>query len=173
MRRAGFFHSPQAKENMRQARLRRREVLGYINSPETRLKISASQKGNSYAKGKHWKLSKEACENISLGHRGEKAWNWIGNIERDNNYRQRKSFEYAQWRKSVFQRDNYTCVFCGCRGGKLNADHILSFATHKEKRFDVSNGRTLCVPCHKATDTYAGRGQRRAKLTELKTLVHR
>lgn len=64
------------------------------------------------------------------------------------------SFEYKAWRKAVFERDDYTCVWCGERGGELNADHIKQFAYHPELRFDLNNGRTLCVSCHRQSHTY-------------------
>lgn len=66
----------------------------------------------------------------------------------------RKSFEYEAWRKSIFERDNYQCQFCGQVGGILHADHIKPFAFYEDLRFELSNGRTLCVPCHKKTETY-------------------
>lgn len=67
----------------------------------------------------------------------------------------RASLRYKEWRKAVFQRDNYTCQECGDKkGGNLQADHIKSFALYPEYRFDVSNGRTLCRKCHKLTDNY-------------------
>lgn len=66
----------------------------------------------------------------------------------------RKSFEYKLWRESVFERDNYTCVECGTRGGELNADHIKPFAYYHKLRFDINNGRTLCVACHRKTSTF-------------------
>lgn len=62
--------------------------------------------------------------------------------------------EYAKWRAAVYERDNYTCVKCGSRGGKLNADHIEPLAKYPDKIYDLSNGRTLCVECHRKTDTY-------------------
>lgn len=65
--------------------------------------------------------------------------------------------EYRDWRKTVFARDDYTCLWCGKRGVELNADHIKPFALYPELRLEISNGRTLCVPCHETTDTYKGR----------------
>lgn len=62
--------------------------------------------------------------------------------------------EYADWRKKVFERDDYTCQICKVRGGRLNADHIKDWAAFPLLRFDITNGRTLCVPCHKTTETY-------------------
>ena len=76
----------------------------------------------------------------------------------------RQSAAYGKWRTAVFERDNYTCTSCGDhnyegRGSTIiiQADHIKPFALHPELRLDVDNGRTLCVPCHRATGTF-GRG---------------
>lgn len=66
----------------------------------------------------------------------------------------RKSAAYKAWRTLVFERDNYTCLECNVHGGYLHADHIKPFALFPSLRLEVSNGRTLCVPCHKKTGTY-------------------
>jgi len=50
--------------------------------------------------------------------------------------------------KEVFERDNYTCQMCDERGGKLQVDHIQSWAEYVELRFDMKNLRTLCMDCH-------------------------
>lgn len=68
------------------------------------------------------------------------------------------SAEEREWRTRVFERDNWTCQECGAHGVRLNADHIKPFGTHPESRFELSNGRTLCEPCHRKTPTYGWRG---------------
>jgi hypothetical protein len=50
--------------------------------------------------------------------------------------------------KKVFERDDYTCVMCGERGGNLHVDHIQSWADYPELRFEMDNCRTLCMSCH-------------------------
>lgn len=66
----------------------------------------------------------------------------------------RMSKEYSLWRTSVFTRDNFTCQDCGEAGRTLNADHIKPFSLYPELRMDINNGRTLCVDCHRKTDTF-------------------
>lgn len=70
------------------------------------------------------------------------------------NERLRRGQRYKTWRAAVFARDNFTCVQCGKHGGELNADHIEPFAFNRELRFEVSNGQTLCVQCHRKTPTF-------------------
>lgn len=70
-----------------------------------------------------------------------------------NGPRDRNTVEYKEWREAVYKRDNYTCRHCGQRGGRLQADHVLSWATHPALRFTLSNGQTLCVDCHAKKDS--------------------
>lgn len=88
----------------------------------------------------------------------EKNVNWKGGVT-PINLAIRTSTEYKVWRKSVFERDRYTCQICHIKGGRLNADHIKPFASHPELRMELSNGRTLCEPCHRKTPTYARKTQ--------------
>lgn len=85
---------------------------------------------------------------------GERHFAWKGGVSSENE-KARKSLEYKLWRKSVFERDSYTCQVCKASGVTLNADHIKPFAYFPELRFAIDNGVTLCVPCHKATPTFA------------------
>lgn len=80
---------------------------------------------------------------------------WAGHIYKTHQNRNaRDKSDYANWRKAVFERDNYTCQDCGAHNGngieiKLHPHHIQPFATHAELRYDVSNGVTLCSVCHR------------------------
>lgn len=91
---------------------------------------------------------------------GEGCHFWKGGVTSDNK-KIRMSTDMRVWRESVFKRDDYTCQMCGERGGELQADHIKPFCAFPELRFDLSNGRTLCVACHKTTDTYGGRSNKK------------
>jgi 5-methylcytosine-specific restriction endonuclease McrA len=68
----------------------------------------------------------------------------------------RGSKKFEDWRKAVFERDNYTCQKCEARSKKgnpvyLEPHHIKQFAFYPELRFDINNGQTLCYKCHKKT----------------------
>lgn len=65
----------------------------------------------------------------------------------DKDYRH--TTEYKIWRKSVFERDNFTCAICVQVGGKLEAHHIKTFNKFPKLRYELSNGKTLCKSCHK------------------------
>jgi len=52
------------------------------------------------------------------------------------------------WRTAIFARDDYICQGCGSRGVKLQAHHIVPWYLDHKKRFDLSNGITLCRKCH-------------------------
>lgn len=97
-------------------------------------------------------VAKFCCHKCSTDHRNVGAT--------PANTAARKTEAYNAWRTLVFERDDYTCVECGQRGGKLHADHIKPFAFFPELSHDVTNGRTLCVPCHIKTPTYGGRTTR-------------
>lgn len=88
--------------------------------------------------------------------RGSNLYNWKGG-QSNPNIIARGSAEIKKWREAVYARDGYTCQICGVKGGKLNADHIKPFAYYKDLRYDINNGRTLCVDCHKKTDTFGAK----------------
>lgn len=92
----------------------------------------------------------------SIRQRGEKSHHWKGG-KTSKAMRIRNSREYATWRTAVYERDDYTCKQCGQKGGRLTAHHIKPFSTHPELAMDLANGQTLCLPCHRKTDTWGHR----------------
>jgi hypothetical protein len=113
--------------------------------------------------GKMWKGRKRSLSdrlNKSEIFKGDKSHFWKGGLT-DKNRLLRNSFEAKEWRRLVYERDNYTCQMCGARSGKgvrvnLEADHIKPWSKYPELRFDINNGRTLCKSCHRKTDTFGG-----------------
>jgi len=84
--------------------------------------------------------------------RGSNNPNWKGGFFLER--RPRDTIEYKEWRTKVYQRDNYTCQTCSIKGGQLVAHHIKSWKSYPGLRYEVSNGLTLCTPCHKKTHNY-------------------
>lgn len=77
---------------------------------------------------------------------GDVHWNWKGGItgqDKKDRLRFRKTIQ-----RKVFIRDSWTCKICGIRGVALHVDHINSWSDYPEQRFEISNCRTLCIPCH-------------------------
>jgi len=100
---------------------------------------------------------------------GSLAYAWSG--VRSNDSTMRDSAEAKAWRIKVFTRDNFTCAYCGKRGGNLEAHHLKPFSTHPDLRFDVSNGQTLCEPCHRTTDSFGSKARRHKQIGEWKQQV--
>lgn len=113
-------------------------------------------------KGK--KTSEETRRKLSEVHKARKEKNnfWKGGVTQIQ-LQIRHCFEYRQWRSDIFTRDDYTCQYCGDRGGELNADHypkMFSTIFHEnkiksledglkcEEFWNINNGRTLCRECH-------------------------
>lgn len=111
---------------------------GYVSSPETR----------------------EKQRQAKLGIRGEAHWNWRGGSGTIRHQEMQRD-EYKQWRKAVFERDGYACQHCSTKGKYVQADHIKTWAEYPELRYELSNGRTLCIDCHELTDTFPVRLRRR------------
>lgn len=103
-------------------------ATGRRHSAETRKKMSEARKGS----------------NSSLWRGGKTAEGILF----------RQQMNYKDWRRAVFERDDYTCQFCGGKGARIEADHIKPFAIFPDLRLELSNGRTLCKPCHRSTDTW-------------------
>lgn len=130
--RRGFAHSIEAKQKI---------SLTHLGKPKSSIhknKLSRLNKGKT--------LSLETRLKISAAHSGPNNANWKGGLF-DLNYLLRHNFEYREWRNKVFERDKYLCQYC-FKNGKLNAHHLMLWSEHKDLRYVVSNGLTLCESCH-------------------------
>lgn len=145
-------------------------MWGKKHSEKTKKKISESHGGE---KSSWWgkKHTEEEKRKIGLNTKGENHWNWKGG-KTPLTKLIRRCPQYRQWRDDVFERDNWTCQFCDIRGGiEINADHIKPFsfildeynittineAENCAELWNINNGRTLCINCHRQTDTYGSK----------------
>ena len=135
-----------------------RFIKGNKHSVEIKEKIKIANTGkprNSSTK------FKKGCRPWNTGKKtphmtGENNPNWKGGISSKDKLL-RMSTEYKNWRKTIFERDSYTCQVCREVGVYLEAHHIKSWASFPDLRFDIENGITLCKECHSLTDNYKGR----------------
>ncbi len=55
---------------------------------------------------------------------------------------------HTTWAERVVTRDKATCRACGATGVELHAHHLKPYKQFPELRYELSNGITLCAPCH-------------------------
>lgn len=122
----------QLKEWSKKLGLKPPSRLGFKASEETRTKMRNSAKHGSL--------------NV----------NWKGGISNTNKL-VRKSYRFKEWRKAVFERDDYTCQKYKVRGVSLHPHHVLNFSEYPELRFDVNNGVTLSEKAHREFHSKYGR----------------
>jgi len=135
-------------EKLRKINMGNKYNLGRKNgspSLETKRKISLALLG----KPGHLQ-TEETRKKISFALQGEKHYKWI----KDRTLLKRREVKdgslYKQWRKTILERDDYRCMDCGeIKKGKMEADHIYSWAKFPRLRYEVENGQTLCQNCHR------------------------
>ncbi len=133
---------------------RHENLIRSPRSEETKRKISVSLTGIPYEEGR----AKAALGRIPWN-KGLTDLSWPsgsnhGNWKGGDINKLISPQALRLWRKLVFERDLYTCQLCGKYGGVLHADHIIPRWKAPHLIFVVTNGRTLCEPCHRDTDTY-------------------
>lgn len=132
---------------------------GHSQTKEARIKIGMAVRNRV--------VSLETREKMRRSRSGSGSYFWKGGKTALTKLI-RANFKYRQWRSDVFTRDDYICQLCGQRGGQLEADHIKRLSdiicdnnlkTQEDsdvcsELWNINNGRTLCLVCHKKTDTY-------------------
>lgn len=145
----GRIQSQETKDKIRVKRFERKLALGYINSPEMRKKISATNKGK--------------CLNTGITHfkKGYTPWNKGKEFlaikgEKNNLWRGGKSFEEytIDWtntlKRSIRERDHYTCQICSNQQGDMALD--VHHIDYNKKNCNPENLITLCRNCHLRTN---------------------
>lgn len=134
-------------------------LKGIHLTPKTEFK-----KGHKHSKETLLKMSELGRKNAKTGNNSHK---WKGGVS--TVYESiRKNSRYSEWRKKVFIRDNFKCQECNQVGGYIEAHHInpirkivkekninsINKAIKCMELWDVNNGITLCINCHKIIDKY-------------------
>ena len=115
-----------------------------------------------------------------LNMKGENCHLWKGGITPITKVI-RHLVEYVSWRKTIFERDDFTCQECHNKGGKLHAHHkkpfalliqeflkcysqfspiddketLIRLATTHKPFWDISNGKTLCKDYHRQARSFS------------------
>lgn len=106
-----------------------------------RIKSGVTKSCGCYQK----KLASERAKNKI----GPLHHNYNPNLTEEDRLGKRDFTPAKEWKKAVYKKDNYTCQICFDKPNKLNAHHLDGWHWCKEKRFDIDNGITLCIKCHK------------------------
>lgn len=98
-----------------------------------------------------WNKGKESTEehriNLSLSHKGQKAWNKGSAPESKQGHLSK------EWNRKVKERDEWQCKKCGTLKF-LQAHHIIPWKVDRSKRFALENGMTLCNSCHRKLEGF-------------------
>lgn len=99
------------------------------------------------------------CSRKIASAKGENHPNWKGGVTKEY-HAARTNVRYREWQDAVLKRDGYTCRICRVKKSKIKSfhcHHIEPFATNEALRYEVSNGVSLCKPCHTEI-VHRGRG---------------
>lgn len=146
---SGYFkgkkHSEETKRRMSLAKIGKQNksktkfkkgcvsmMKGRFHSEESRIKMSMSRKG---------KRLKENNPKWIVDRTKLKKYN--------DTTKDRRSYACKNWRKNVWERDDFKCKIRdnNC-GGRIEAHHILGWTNYPDLRYNINNGITLCRNHH-------------------------
>lgn len=162
----GKRHAPQSiqkiKENSSTPDMMRRRIIGSLKKClSLRVNVVCRFCGKEMSVTRKRSKSFVFCSYKCLGLSSRK-------LSRSIHDALRSSGVYKNWRKSIYQRDSYTCQECGKVGGRLECHHIKPLSVmigehinlpldgflKLEEFWSLDNGVTLCKKCHTMTDSY-------------------
>jgi len=73
--------------------------------------------------------------------------------------------KYKAWRENVFTRDRWVCQLCNVTKVPMQAHHIIRWAESEHLHFILTNGITLCIPCHQRVTGHEAEYQDRFQRT--------
>ncbi len=92
-----------------------------------------------------WHHSTETRAQLSANKLGARNPQWRGGTTRQGVAIRKMAMKH---RTIVYQRDDYTCRLCECRGGRLTLHHLLPIWLRPDLAADIDNLTTLCRSCH-------------------------
>lgn len=172
-KRPGYIRTPEIRKKNSES------LLGRKLSENTKIKISKGGKGKkrtsitkqriSEAKKHYWaemtiEQKRERLKTM-IPKKGRIPWN-KGNRSKEYYEAElaRNTIEYANFRKTCFERDLYSCCVSGQKGGNLVVHHLYSFSDYPEIRFLVDNGVTMSKEKH--NEFHSIYGKRHNNLTQ-------
>lgn len=141
------------------------KVLGEYINKTTPIKFKHLECGREFYRQPQHFLSGCYCSHCGIENRsGKNHYKYNHKLtDEDREKRDMQSGQLKKWRNLVYVRDAHTCQVCRKTGDTLNAHHLNSWNTDKENRFNVDNGITLCINCHKNFHTFYGYGNNTKK----------
>ncbi len=128
---------------------------GWKHTEEAKKKMSVSIK--AAIKLNPEKTREIAIANLPKDVYGEKNGNWRGGKTKlSKDYMTANCKKYYRWRKFILKRDDSKCKLCDS-SEKLEVHHIIPMSETRLTAFLPMNGITLCLECHKKTDSFGGK----------------
>uniref|UniRef100_A0A6M3J3X2 Putative HNH endonuclease n=1 Tax=viral metagenome TaxID=1070528 RepID=A0A6M3J3X2_9ZZZZ len=151
--RTGMKHSEETLSKMR-------ESAKKAMTEERRKKMSDIAKKRMANRTKEQKY--QVSLKLSAKLQGKNSVNWEGGKSSLEN-RVKRNFRHKLWRESVLKRDNFACRLCGYKDKKNHAHHIIKLKTIINENllkiesynfdipalWDINNGKTYCLTCHR------------------------